>query len=418
MQLHKRLNYEQAVLVFDLYSNKKLSLKLALLKLNIKERRFYQLLNLYKKNDLYRVFDKRQRPKRRIHHQLESAIKNELLKEQSIIQNPDIPIDRYNYSHVRDEVVNETGIEVSVETVRKRAIKDGFFIKRYTNTKAHTRQILTDKPGTILQHDSSHHLFAPSGGIKWGLITTIDDFSRKLLYAKFVENDTTWDHIKSVETVCKKFGIPANYYVDNHSIFRFVKNMDSYWHIPKTNHADVLTSWEQCLKALNIGIFHALSPQAKGKIERPYRWLQDRVVRRCAKLNVISIQDGQNILDEEVYRYNAKTIHSTTLEIPDIRFGNAVKENNTSFKRFLIPAPYRAIEDIFCIREPRIVSGYLTVSWRNRQIKVPEYVPIGSEIILHVVPDKDKPQIRMWLKDELIQVIFLGPSNKVNQSPE
>jgi len=71
---------------------------------------------------------------------------------------------------------------------------------------------------------------------------------------------------------------------------------------------------------------YALSPQAKGKIERPYRWLQDRIVRTCARENIRKIEETREVLAYEVKRYNEQQVHSTTGEIPIIRFERARKE--------------------------------------------------------------------------------------------
>jgi hypothetical protein len=150
----------------------------------------------------------------------------------------------------------------------------------------------------------------------------------------------------------------------------------------------------------------------KAKLKRPYRWLQDHIVRRCAKEKILTIEQGQEILNEEVYRYNTKTVHSTTGEIPDLRFSKAIKEKQSAFKPFAVPQPLRAIEDVFCIRELRIVSGYQTIAWRNHFFKVPAYIPVGAEVTLHVVPDKDKPQLRVWYQDKLVNVIFLHPRSR------
>jgi len=280
-----------------------------------------------------------------------------------------------------------------------------------TRDKSHDRMILTDKVGVILQHDSSVHLFAPHAPTKWHLITTIDDYSRMVVFAKFVQDETAWDHILSIKAVCKKYGIPANYYVDNHSIFRFVERLESYWRTPRIKHSDVLTQWETVLKVLGVGVFHALSPQAKGKIERPYRWMQDRVVRRCAKEKVTTIERGQQILDEEIYRYNFKTVHSTTHEIPEIRFERAKNKGQSAFKEYKLPEPLKASEDVFCLREIRKVGPYHTISWRNRPLDVPKFIPMGATILLHIIPDKDKPQVRMWYQNELVNVLLLAPTN-------
>ena len=75
----------------------------------------------------------------------------------------------------------------------------------------------------LLQHDSSHHKWSPYSDKKWALITTIEDYSRYLLYADFIEKETTWAHIQAVENVVLKWGIGLSYmwYLMKH-ILKFV----------------------------------------------------------------------------------------------------------------------------------------------------------------------------------------------------
>lgn len=60
------------------------------------------------------------------------------------------------------------------------------------------------------------------------------------------------------------------------------------------------------LSELGVNIEYALSPQAKGKVERPYRWIQDRLVRTCAREGISDIKDASKVLLHEINRYNYK----------------------------------------------------------------------------------------------------------------
>ncbi|MGM0368655.1 MAG: hypothetical protein ACQEP2_08870, partial [Actinomycetota bacterium] len=78
-------------------------------------------------------------------------------------------------------------------------------------------------------HDSSHHKWSPYADKKWYLNTSIDDCSRNLLYYRLTERETSWTHIEALEVVALKYGLVYSYYVDCHSIFRFVQGRDSFW---------------------------------------------------------------------------------------------------------------------------------------------------------------------------------------------
>ncbi|MFC1902525.1 hypothetical protein ACFLX4_00445 [Chloroflexota bacterium] len=180
--------------------------------------------------------------------------------------------------------------------------------------------MVTTAIGALVQHDASHHRWSPYAGERWVLITSLDDFSRKILYADFFEQESTWAHIKAAESVMLPYGIPLRYYVDSLRVFRFVQKRVSVWrkHVLQTDEAD--PQRRQVMRTLGVDVAYALSPQAKGKIERPYRWLQDRIVRTCAIEKLTAIDDVRAVLKEELNRYNNHQVHSTTGEVPSIRF--------------------------------------------------------------------------------------------------
>ncbi len=151
--------------------------------------------------------------------------------------------------------------------------------------------------------------------------------------------------------------------------------------------------------------------RAKGKIERPYRWIQDRLVRTCYRENVRVIPEGQLILNNLLQRYNYRIVHSTTGEIPYIRFQRAIREKRSLFREFTIRPPFKSSKDIFCLRVERMVDSYRKVSINNLELKVPG-APLHERIQLRIIPDKESgvSEVRFWHEDE-----FLG-SQKVKNS--
>ena len=78
------------------------------------------------------------------------------------------------------------------------------FYDKKKKAKAHDREVLSNYAGELLQHDSSHHRWSPYTDAKWHLITTLDDYSRKILYGDFLESESSWSHIEAAEYVCQK----------------------------------------------------------------------------------------------------------------------------------------------------------------------------------------------------------------------
>jgi hypothetical protein len=132
------------------------------------------------------------------------------------------------------------------------------------------------------------------------------------------------------------------------------------------------------MRLLGVDVIYALSPQAKGKIERPYRWLQDRIVRTCALEKLTTIEEARTVLRDEVNRYNNHQVHSTTGEIPSFRFENAQAHGNTLFRPLHLPKPYTSARDVFCLRERRMVNGYRRITFANHEIEL-GHVPLREE---------------------------------------
>jgi len=100
-----------------------------------------------------------------------------------LIDEIDIPINRYNYSYLRERISEEKRIEISLPTIIKIAKENGFYIPR-RRQKVHNREVITRYVGELIQHNTSHHLFAPLSNTKWYLITSIDDYSRAILQSR------------------------------------------------------------------------------------------------------------------------------------------------------------------------------------------------------------------------------------------
>jgi len=409
-QLHKNFTDGQVKSLLKSYLDKKIKINYILQMLRIKRRRFFELLAKYRKDpDSFSIQYERKTINRKIDPDIERNIIQELKIEKDLIKARDIPIKYYNYSYIKDLLEQKYSQKVSLPTIIDRAKRNNFYFLR-PKRKAHDREVITNYPGELIQHDSSHHRFAPYAE-KWYLITSLDDYSRLILYAVLVERETTWEHILALEDVLLKYGFPLAYYVDSHSIFRFIQGRDSFWrnHYKLTDEAN--PQWKQVLDDCSVKVTYALSPQAKGKIERPYRWIQDRLVRTCYRENIRDIKEAQLTLNNLVQKYNYRIVHSTTGEIPYIRFQRAIREKRSLFREFTIRPPFKSTKDIFCLRVDRMVNSYRKVSINNLELKVPK-APLHESIQLRISPDKESglSEVRFWHKDE-----FLG-NQKVKNS--
>jgi hypothetical protein len=403
-QVHKRFTAEQVKVLLKGYCQGALERPAIEEVLGISRSRFFVLLREYRRDpDGFSLTYNRVTPAR-IPASVEKEIEKEIMLEKSLIDDSSLPITTYNYSAIRDRLLKRD-IKISPPTIIARAKILGCY-QPHPRKKAHDREVLTTAIGSLIQHDASHHKWSPYANEKWALITSLDDFSRKILYADFLEQETTWAHIKAAESVMLTYGIPLRYYVDSLRVFRFVQGRDSVWrkHVLQTDEAD--PQWRQVMRTLGVDVTYALSPQAKGKIERPYRWLQDRIVRTCAIEKITAIDDARAVLKEELNRYNNHQVHSTTGEVPSILFDKARKEGKSLFRPFALPKPYASAKDVFCLRETRRVNGYRKISLSNHEIIVPN-VPLREEVQIHLIPDVGRGalEVRIWWENRMVQSV-------------
>jgi hypothetical protein len=401
-QIHKRFTDTQVKGILERYLRHEIDRSYVQEILGIGKSRLFVLLQSYRQNP--KTFSLQyERKGRSIAANIEKNIFKELTLEKKLIENPQVPLRSYNYSYIQKRLNTTYHQSVSLPAIIRRAKEKGFYLNK-PKRSAHDREVLTSYAGELLQHDSSFHLWAPDAGQKWYLITSLDDFSRMILFAKLFQHETVWGHIQALQTIFLAQGLPLSYYVDSHSIFRFVRGRDEM-HNKHTLQTDEATpQWKQVLDDCGVKVIYALSPQAKGKIERPYGWLQDHLVRTCVRENVTDIRQAHPILAHEVHDYNHRWVHSTTKEIPDIRFQKALREKQSLFRPFHIKPPYQSVKDIFCLRLERTADPYRKISLHTLELKLNGVNP-GDVLNLRIYPlNAATSELRCWRKHTLLDV--------------
>jgi hypothetical protein len=187
----------------------------------------------------------------------------------------------------------------------------------------------------------------------------IDDATGRLMELRFVKSESTFDYFASTMTYLGRHGKPVAFYSDKHSIFRLC-------HQGATGRADGETQFGRALTELNIDIICANSPQAKGRVERMNKTLQDRLVKELRLRGICSMEDGNAFLPEFTEDYNR-------------RFGRTPQNPHDAHR------PLQDGEDlsrIFSWQEERTMSRNLTVHFKRVTYLVepgPETSPLGGK---------------------------------------
>ena len=231
-------------------------------------------------------------------------------------------------------------ISISVSTVRNIMVDAGI----WTSRKAKKKRIFQHRQrrpseGELVQLDGSDHQWFEQRGPRCSLLVFIDDATGKA-HLRFARSENTWDYMNALREYLEEHGRPRALYTDKHGVFRVNQ---------KNSHAkDALTQFGRAAKELGVEIICANTPQAKGRVERANKTLQDRLVKELRLRNISNIEEANSYLPIFIKDYN---------------------------KRFSKPAktPINAHRDIdgydldriFTLKETRHLSKNLTLQYKN-----------------------------------------------------
>lgn len=222
-------------------------------------------------------------------------------------------------------------------------------------------------PGMMLHQDGSTHEWVP--GCQWDLIVTLDDATTELYSAFFVEEEGTMSSLQGLRAVIETQGLFSSLYTDRGS---------HYWHTEEaggTVDKSRLTQVHRALQQLGITLIAAYSPEARGRSERAFRTLQDRLPKELALAGITEMAAANRYLTEQF------------LPAHNQRFAVPASEAGTAF----IPWVGTPLAEILCVHEDRVVAKDNTVRYQGLSLQIPQdphrfhYVKVTVRV--HAYPD-------------------------------
>lgn len=182
-----------------------------------------------------------------------------------------------NDTHLREKLKEKEGVKLSRSTVRALLRQAGVAAVRKHRAKRHyKRRERKAQEGALVLWDGSPHRWLGVEGPQWTLMAVIDDATGAFLYGVFSEQEDAQSYLICLKQILMEKGIPLAIYMDRHGIF---KRNDDHWTVEEELAGErIPTQVGQALKSLSIEPIFALSPQAKGRVERLFGTLQDRLV--------------------------------------------------------------------------------------------------------------------------------------------
>ena len=248
-------------------------------------------------------------------------------------------------------------LDIPVETLRRWMTANGLWIPRSKRLKRpYQPRYNRDCFGELIQIDGSYHDWFEGRSAKCCLLVYIDDATGKLLHLRFCEAETTFDYMLSTRAYIEQYGKPLAFYSDKHSVFRVNQ---------KSSQDSQITQFGRNLNELNIDIIFANSPQAKGRVERANRTLQDRLIKEMRLEGIGSITEANTWLPCFIEHFNQK-------------FAKCAR-NSKNLHRPLTEFDLE-LDDIFTWQEPRKVTKNLTLTY-DKCIYILEPIELNQKLV-------------------------------------
>lgn len=231
-------------------------------------------------------------------------------------------------------------IKINSETLRLKMIKANIWKPKVKKINRHYLRERKEAFGEMVQVDGSPHRWFENRAPGCTLLAFIDDATSKILHLEFVESESTATLMKTTKEYLIEHGRPVAIYADRGGVYKVnIHNEDE----------EKITQYKRALDEVDIRLIWARSPQAKGRVERLFETLQDRLVKELRLRGINDIEEANEFLKTEyLKKHNEKF---------------AVKaKSETNLHR-----PFKGydLDKIFCLKEKRSVANDMTVRYKS-----------------------------------------------------
>jgi transposase len=250
--------------------------------------------------------------------------------------------------HATEKLWERDRVRVSREKVRQIMMARGLWRRRRRRKAIHVWRERKPHLGEMVQMDGSHHAWLERRGPKLVLMGYADDATGRF-YGRFYDHEGVWPAMDSLRRYIERYGLPQSLYLDKHSTYKTSRQPDTE---ELLREAQARTQFERALEELGIKAIHAHSPQAKGRIERVFGTLQDRLVKEMRLAGISSLEEANRFLEGYLPVYNQHFMRAP-LRPQDLHR----------------PVPNSLnLDDIFCLQGLRTVNNGYVVKWTSRTL--------------------------------------------------
>ena len=203
-----------------------------------------------------------------------------------------------NHTHLSELLGEREGIDIDRSTLRRILVSAGLNSpRRRRPPQRRVRWQRMPQVGMLIQLDGSFHRWQVKAGPQFTLLVAVDDATGAVVNALFCEREDACNYFVMMQELVQSYGAPVALYVDRHAVFK---------HTPGSGLAGAPTQFSRAMDELGIQLIFALSPQAKGRVERAAETFQDRLVTELRLAGAATIADADHVLQGFLPRFNAR----------------------------------------------------------------------------------------------------------------
>lgn len=255
----------------------------------------------------------------------------------------------FTVKHFHEQLDKRHGYTLGYTVTKLHLHRAGLVTPARTRSAHRKKRPRRPMVGMMLHQDASTHAWLPGDTRKYDLVVTMEDATSALYSAFLVDQEGTASSLRGVREVVAKYGLFCSLYTDRGS--HYFLTPEAGGRVSKT----VLTQFGRALKQLGIEHIAAYSPQARGRSERAFGTLQDRLPKELALAGITTVEAANRWLAE------------TYIVDHNKRFAIAAEQEDSAF----VADAAGAWREILCIQEDRTVGNDNTVKWQGLSLQLP-----------------------------------------------
>lgn len=253
-------------------------------------------------------------------------------------------------------------IEISNQTLRNWLIEAGLWQKTRKVKKHRQWRGRKEYFGEMVQMDGSHHDWLEGRGPEMVLMWYIDDAGNNV-FGRFYDYEGTIPAMDCFKRYIRHYGLPQSLYIDKHTTYKSPRQLTPEEELEGVT--EPLSEFGRALKELGVERIHANSPQAKGRIERSFRTLQDRLVKEMRLAGIKTKDEANEFLKGYL------PVHNRRFDVAPAKKGDLHRP---------IPEGLN-LDEVLCIKTKRALRNDFTVAHNKKLYQVVEPVNRNKVVV-------------------------------------